>query len=164
MLKARIGAQKCLLYRIDETLKPASFTEIYRSYRSEMGKLKSYPNPLQGLTEAPENMQEEAFLPDFQYFLCERYDYELWEGKVLLPILCQVASEIQDLHNMGLCHWFLILLTIWQKPQERNKAPETVVVLPTLAPDYSRFIYSFLDNTLTSLLRKLGERSTKGYP
>ena len=94
MLEARIGAQKCLLYRIDETLKPASFTEIYRRYRSEMGKLKSYPNPLQGLTEAPEDMQEEASLPDFQYFLCEQYDYELWEGKALLPTLCQVASEI----------------------------------------------------------------------
>lgn len=66
MLESRIRMQKCLLYRVDDTLKPASFTEIYRRYRSEMRKLKSYPNPLQGLTEAPEDMQEEACLPDFQ--------------------------------------------------------------------------------------------------
>ena len=149
LVKIGLGEQKCLLYSISLVRSPKkpSFTVNYSNYMSLMGRLKANPNPLLGWTEAQLNMQETTELESTsspQYFLCERYDYVIWRGNALFSTLRQVALAIQDLHSMGYCHWFISPLTIRQQDRKRCASSETVLVLPTLTPTYSGFIYSFI--------------------
>ena len=142
--KVKLGAQDCLLYRLNESPRKPEFAENFANYASAMGRLKTYPNALQGWTEAPadllENTVPESSLGS-QYYLCEHYEYIIWRGNDLIATLCQVGSLLQALHSQGDCHWFISPLTI---RQQYRGSRETAVVLPTLKPVFSGFIYSFL--------------------
>jgi hypothetical protein len=148
LMKICLRKQECLLININKSPKKPSFAINYNNYMSLIGKLEHNPNPLQGWTETSLDTQETIELgsaSSTQYYLCERCDYMVWHGNALFSTLRQVACAIQNLHDMGYCHWFINPLTIRQRAGAFTD-PDTVLVLPALTPAYSRFIYSFIPN------------------
>lgn len=157
--KVGLGSQDCLLYLLQESPRKPAFASDFANYTSARGRLESYPNALQGWTEAPQLLaslekptdldetagSEETAASDTslgpQYYICERYEYMMWRGNEIVQTLCQVGSNLQTMHSEGYCHWFISPLTI---RQHYRGGGEVVVVLPTLQPAFSAFIYSFI--------------------
>lgn len=138
MVVATLGEQRCLLYPLSKSPATSLFARNYCCYKSLLGHLKDYPNPLQGWTEAPADLCNAEDPLDSQYYMCERYDYEL-TTLTALSVVSKAAKELEQLHAAGYCHWFISPVTIRTAGNQ-----EIAIVLPCLSPAFSSFIFSFL--------------------
>ena len=147
----KLGDVRHLLYRLKESPENHKFRVLFEQYKSLLNRIGSYPNPLQGWTEANSdfimNMPRTSLGNQF-FFMCEEYKLAIWNGTDPIPTLIQVGKYLQSLHKRGYCHLFLSPLTIRQD----SRTHTTVIVLPSCIPTYFKLIHSFIPRQMAGYI------------